>query len=338
MLLAQVKELLKQYTEEDLRLLICEMYKSIPKKIREDKEIDEMVTDIQAYKRIGKVNRDQNKKRDIIELKPQINQFIDFAYKQYYFAPNNYVHKKERPKWRFHVKAFIKDLESISIEGSEGREATNLLKRLYEMLSYGCAYYIFNTDNPFQSVGIEQTVLLDKVIRRLLGRGIDDECIKTTIELVINGYTARDTLSSSLVITFVNNLKTTDAKEMAIRQCALIKKELILTQENSSKKASSSENYWSTEKRNELTETVFRIYMSLCENEKAIKYFHDNHIERDKEISLYVLLHLLEDYECIDYWIKEYKMAQEKGIEPRAGLQREYNYILENKKFPDYWM
>jgi len=143
MLLAQVKELLKQYTEEDLRLLICEMYKSIPKKIREDKEVDKMVTDIHAYKRIGKVNRDQNKKRDIIELKPQINQFIDFAYKQYYFAPNNYVHKKERPKWRFHVKAFIKDLESISIEGSEGREATNLLKRLYEMLSYGCAYYIF---------------------------------------------------------------------------------------------------------------------------------------------------------------------------------------------------
>jgi len=338
MLLPQVKELLKQYTEEDLRLLISEMYKSIPKKMREDKDIDEMVTDIHAYKRIGKVNRDQNKKSDITELKPQIEQFIDFAYNQYYFAPNSFVHKKERPKWRFHVKNFIKELESIPPEGGKGKEATNLLKRLYEMLSYGCAYYIFNTDNPFRSVGIEQTALLDKVIVRLLGQGINDECIESAIKLVINGHVDRVTLPSDLIIVFINNLKTTDAKEMAIKQCKLIKKELIQTQENSRKKASSSEKYWNTEKRNNLTETIFRIHMSLCEHDEAIKYFHANYIECDNEISLYVLLHLLEDYECINYWVREYKTAQGKGIEPRAGLQKEYNYVMENEKFLDYWM
>lgn len=338
MLLQQVRELLNQYTEEDLRLLLCEIYKSIPKKIREEKDIDEMIADIHAYKRIGQINREQNKKIDITELKPKIEQFIDFAYKQYYYAPNSYVHKKERPKWRFHVKAFIKDLENIPNEELEGREATTLLKRIYGMLSYACAYYIFNTENPFRSVGIEQTVLLDKVIRRLLGQGIDSKCIKTAIELVINSYVDRDTLSSSLIIVFVNNLKTADAKEMAITQCGLVKNELTLTQGKSIKQASSSERYWRTEKINNLTETVFRIYMSLCEYEKAIKYYHANHLERDKEISLYILLRLLEDHECMDYWIKEYKLAKEKGIELRASLQREYDYILENKKFPDYWM
>ena len=211
---------------------------------------------------------------------------------------------------------------------------------MYELLRYGCAYYIFNTDNPFRSVGIEQTVLLDKVIQRMFGLGIDDKCVKSAIELVINGYVDRETLPSSLIMTFVNNLKTTDAKELAVGQCQIIKKELTLTQTSSSKKrkASSSEIYWVTEKRNNLTETVFRLYMSLCEYEEAIKYFHANYIEQDKEITLYVLLHLIEDYECINYWVREYKTAQGKGIEPRTGLQREYNYILENEKFPDYWM
>jgi len=101
MLLPQVKELLKQYTEQDLRLLISEMYKAVPKKIREDKDIDEMITDIHAYKSIGKINREQSVKRDITQLKPQIERFIDYAYKQYYFAPNKYIHKKERPNGDF---------------------------------------------------------------------------------------------------------------------------------------------------------------------------------------------------------------------------------------------
>lgn len=139
MLVSELRELLKKYTEEDLRLLVSEMYKSMPKKLREDKDIDELLKDVNAYVRIGKVEKTQDKQINIEKIKPQIELFIEYAYKQYYFAPNNNIHKKERPKWRFVVKAYIKDLQDVRVEGTEGETATVLLTKLYEMLSYACA-------------------------------------------------------------------------------------------------------------------------------------------------------------------------------------------------------
>ena len=87
-------------------------------------------------------------------------------------APNSFIHKKERLKWRFIVKDYIKDLQSISVDGKEGKDATDLLEKLYGMLCYACCYYIFNTDNPFRSIGIGQAVLLDLIITRKLGNGL----------------------------------------------------------------------------------------------------------------------------------------------------------------------
>lgn len=181
MLVSELRELLKNYKEEDLRLIISEMYKSMPKKLREDKDIDTMLKDVHTYMSIGKIERTRNRQVDVNDLKQEIEQFIDYAYKQYYFAPNSFVHKKERPKWRFKVKAFIKDLQGVPVEGEDGRTATDLLKKLYEMLSYVCDYYIFNTDNPFRSIGIEQIVLLDTVISRILEQGLNEENVKSVV-------------------------------------------------------------------------------------------------------------------------------------------------------------
>ena len=119
----------------------------------------EVITqDVRAYISIGKLDKTKDSKKNINELKQEIEIFIDYAYKQYYFAPNNFVHKKERPKWRFKVKAYIKELQEVSIHSAEGKIATTLLQNIYKMLSYACAYYIFNTDNPFRSVGIEHRI------------------------------------------------------------------------------------------------------------------------------------------------------------------------------------
>lgn len=46
MLVSELRKLLKKYKEEDLRLLIAEMYKSMPKKLREDKDIDALLQDV----------------------------------------------------------------------------------------------------------------------------------------------------------------------------------------------------------------------------------------------------------------------------------------------------
>ncbi len=339
MLVSEVRELLKRYKEEDLRLLISEIYKAIPKKLREDKDIDALLQDVHAYMRIGKVESRQDKQIFVNDLKQKIDLFIDHAYKQYYFAPNSFIHKKERPKWRFIVKAFIKDLQDISIVSAEGNIATDLLKKLYEMLSYACSYYIFNTENPFRSVGIEQTVLLDTVIMRKLGSGINNESVKSVIELVTNSELDRETIHSSLIQVLVMNLKSPDSKVIAIEQCKLLKKELQSKPTPAKKTWSSdSSDYKRVDKINNLVETVFRIYTELYEYDEGIKYFNGNNIERDAEVSLYVLLSLLLEYNLKELWLREYDEAQKKGVKPRESLRKTHKYILENDKLPEYFI
>ncbi|MDD4569648.1 MAG: hypothetical protein PHE70_05930 [Tepidanaerobacteraceae bacterium] len=338
MLVSELRELIKKYKEEDLRLLISEMYKAIPKKLREDKDIDALLQDVHAYLRTRKVKRKQDRQTDVKVLKPEIDLFIDYAYKQYYFAPNSFVHKKERPKWRFKVRTYIKSLQGVSIEGADGKTATDLLEKLYEMLCYACGYYIFSTDNPFRSVGIEQTELLDIVITRKLGIGISKESVKSVIALVINGRADRETLHSSLINVLIANLKTPDSKEIAIEQSMALKAELDKSKRNLSKKSwvSGSSDYEREEKINNLVEMVFKLNVALCEYEKAIKYYNGNNVEWDNEVSLYVLLNLLLEYELKEYWLREYDKAVKKGVKPREALQRTYKYIQKNDKLPEY--
>ena len=340
MLVSELRELLKKYNEEDLRLLISEMYKAMPKKLREDKDIDALLQDVHGYLRIRKVERKQDRQIDLNDLKPEIDQFIDYAYKQYYFAPNSFVHKKERPKWRFKAKDYIKSLQSVSVEGEEGRTATNLLEKLYEMLCYACGYYIFNTDNPFRSVGIEQTVLLDIILKRKLGSGISQESVKSAVVLVINSRVDSETLHSYLINVLVENLRSPDSKEIAVEQCMILKAELDGAKPNKSRKSWNSDfsDYERKEKINNLAETVFRLNIALCEFDEAIRYFKENNVERDSEVSLYVLLSLLLEYELKEYWLREYDKAVKRGIKPRKTLEKTYEYIRENDKLPDYFL
>lgn len=340
MLVSELKELVKKYDEKDLRILVSEMYKAMPKKLREAKNIDDLLQDVNAYMIIGKMKNSQGKQIDVNSIKPEIELFIDYAYKQYYFAPNSYIHKKERPKWRFKVKAYIKDLQSVSIDSAEGNTATDLLKKLYEMLCYGCCYYIFNTDNPFRSVGIEQTQLLGTIIARKLGNGINNESAKYVVKLVIDSEVDRETLHSFLIKELISNLKTPDSKGIVIEQCKLLKKEMQSSKPDMSKKSRTTNyyDYKRIDKINNLVETVFRIHAELYEYDEAVSYFNENNIERNAEISLYVLLKFLLEYKKKEYWISEYEKALKKGVEPRETLQKTYNYILDNDEMPKYFV
>lgn len=337
MLIAELRELVKNYKDEDLRLIISEMYKSMPKKLREEKDVDTLLQDLSAYMSIGKIEKVKNRQININAMQQEIDLFLDYAYKQYYFAPNNVVHKKERPKWRFKVKAYIRDLQEISVDSREGSIATELLLKLYEMLSYACAYYIFNTDNPFRSVGIEQTSLLETVIAIRLDCGINQDKIKSVINLVINNTADRETLHSSLICVLIMNLKSSDSKEMAVEQCKQLIKELQKSKQASSKKSwlLDSSDYQREEKINNLVEMVFRINIELCEFDEATRFFNKNYIERNAEITLYVLLKFLWEYELKELWIHEYENALKNGVKPREKLIKIYEYIQENNSLPE---
>ena len=92
------------------------------------------------------------------------------------------------------------------------------------------------------------------------------------------------------------------------------------------------------EKVENLVEIVVRLNIELEEYEEAIRYYQKNNQEKNSEVSLYVLLKLLLEYELKECWLSEYNKAVAKGIKPRDALEKTYQYILENETMPEYML
>ncbi|WP_100489128.1 hypothetical protein [Sporolactobacillus pectinivorans] len=167
-MVSELRQHLKKYSDDDLRLIIAEMYKSMPKGLREENGIDLLLQDPHSVSNAGRIRKNQEQKIGIVDLKNEIDQFVQNAYKSYYYAPNRSITKKERSG---------------------------------------------------------------------LDRGINQDSIKSAITLVINTQVDRETLPSFLIKILVKNLKSADAKEMAIEACEMLKAEIVEKKSAPSKKS-----------------------------------------------------------------------------------------------------
>ena len=120
----ELRTTLEKYDTATLKEIAVELYKMIPKSRKQDSVIDELLLDFTKEK-------DKPAKKDapvnFETLKAEIEQFLVYADMQYYLAPNQYVRKEQRSKWRFEVKRFIKEL--IKIGGENSEEAGSLLAK-----------------------------------------------------------------------------------------------------------------------------------------------------------------------------------------------------------------
>ncbi len=331
MLITELREIIKKYNEDELRYLISEIYKSIPKKLKDEKNLDYLISDLSSYKQNGAVKKEKNV--DFGQLKADIILFCTLAQNSLYFAPNRIVHKNERSKWRFKVKAFVKDLDTFKMTSPEGMEVAQLYEMLYKVLSKACGEYLFPSTDPFSAIGISQPDFLDRVFIRKYVDGFNEKNIKSGIELVINSVVDSETLPISLINVFLQYMKTNDARIIAIEQCKITIDEIKSLKSNDKKKKEL--DFYQIDKINNLVEIVFRLYAKLGEIEEAISFFKKNYIERDKEVLLYVLLELMYLYKLDNLWRREYELAVNKGIKPRKMLEKMYNYVLENGVLPE---
>jgi hypothetical protein len=85
MKVAELRALLEKYSDQQLRVIIAEMYKAIPKAVKEDKEIDSILTNPRDLLE----RKPRQKKKELLpgisELEDETTRFIEYAYKQYYF-------------------------------------------------------------------------------------------------------------------------------------------------------------------------------------------------------------------------------------------------------------
>lgn len=308
----ELREILKNYNETDKEKIIVELYKRIPKNIKEDYNIDEYI------KNINKKIDNKDNKVSIEYLEKEVKYFIECANDDLYVRPNRVIPKNERSKWRFKVKTFYKELNSFIPTTEEGRKATDLLGELFEILSFGTNYLTFSSWNTFGAIQVSQSDFLENIVKRKLANGMTRENIKYCVELLNAKYDPQE-YHRSILNSFESCFKTPDSRYLVID---LLKEQQTKWKEKYKK----DKNYYNTEYTNYFVECIVDIYFDLHEVKEGVSYFHKEYIESDKEIKEYILLRIMEELEMYKEWIVEYENNIGK-INYRDTLKQKYKEL-----------
>ena len=324
MKIQEFRDKLKQCKREDVEKIASELYKMLPKNKKEE-DADTMIADIIAGKTADK-KQTTNAIPDFDSLKKDINEFLNNADNDLYIKPNRVVPKNKRSKWRFEVKNFVKMLNMIPADGENGEDAAILLRELYKRLAQGCGYYVFPTEDPFQSIGIRQPDFYEMLVKRTFATGFTDEKIRNMLEDAALVFIDRNSLHSELETIYAASLTTSDLKYKAL---GVIKEyvEQYETEFAIENKSRSNKSYQIRCYIEELCETMLVISILLYEPGDAVEYYWQHDKESDKEITLYKILDTVREFGDEKLWMKVYEDGLNKNIKPRNSLQKLYQEL-----------
>lgn len=312
MLVNELRKEIEKYDKNELKNIIIELYKRLPKNKKEDYNIDEFIKDI-------KKNKKSTKKEISFEnLQKEIIYFLQLVDNDYYATPNKIISKKERSSWRFKVKRYYKELNNILPNSENGNSATILLIEIFKRLSIGSNRLLFINWETFRALGVSQSEYYDTILKRILYNGYTKDNLEKCIDLLDVLKDPYD-LSYGMFWIFISNLKTINNKEISLE---------LLTDKVSAMKVhlrgtkNSHEEYVITDNINNYVECILEIYLTMNEYECAIAYFHKNYIEDNKEVKEYILLEKLEELDLTKEWIKEYE--SNNNIKFRDSINEKY--------------
>lgn len=219
----ELRQLLSASDRENLEKALVETYKQLRKGQKE--EFDSLLTDILQGKTVEKKAVEEAVPFE--ELERQITEFLENAYAQNYFAPNRVIPKSQRPKWRFMVKNYIKELERVSSESDYYSRSVKLLTDLYKLICQACNYYLFSTDDPFRSIGWEQQDFFGLLVGKTFAAGYSQEDISSLLLLAATGGLSRESLHIQQELVLLGELKTSDVKCIALEEARKLVDERI---------------------------------------------------------------------------------------------------------------
>lgn len=321
MKIQELRTLLSASDRAHLEKAFAECYKQLRKAQKE--EIDSVLIGILEGKSMEKKKTGDS--IDFEELEQQITAFMKNAYDQNYFVPNRIIPKGQRPKWRFMVKNFIKELEKIPPENDNYQKAVKLLTDLYQLICEACNYYLFSTDDPFRSIGWEQPAFFELLVKKTFAAGYSRENISLLLLYATTGGLSREALHVYQEIILLNSLKTSDVSYMAMEEA----KKLIdeRTKKLSSLQKYDSQRYYLESEIDELCSMILLTAIKLAEPEQGIDYYFKHSTRTDKEITLYRALDLISRIDDNDLWMKVYEYGIQKKIKPRDDLIRTYEKL-----------
>ena len=320
---------MKECKKEGVEKIAAELYKMLSK-YQKEANADPMIEEIMSGGAASASGKKKETVMDFDTLKNQIETFLQYVDNGYYYEPNRVVSKAKRSKWRFEVKNYIKMINEIPVDGENGAESARLLRGIYKRLAYGCGYYIFSSEDPFQSVGIRQPDFYDMLVRRTFSTGFTDENLKNMLKDATTVFIDRNSLHIEMEAIYANALPATDLKYKAI---AFIKEyvESYEAEIKTDTKRSHDEYYLKTYIE-EMCETLLLISISLCEPEEAVAFYWQHVHDSRPELTLYKLLDTIGSYGDDKLWISVYEEGLQKGIQPRDTLEMRYRKLKKGNK------
>jgi len=326
MKVGELRDGLQKLEKDDLVRILVEVYKKIPKKVKEAQEIDEIIFNL-GHK-VEKIE---------IEIPPRpaavllsiSKLFYQNAMAQNYLAPNRIIPKERRKNWRFEVRELVIELQKVPMFGEENEEALKALTLIYIALAYGTGHYQFATTAVFRAIKIPQTSFFDHLCQRIFVDGVSETKFERAYEIILDNLTDESTGKMALVETL---LKYVTNNEKAL---ALLKKMFTKLKENPpSKKGydARSQKYRHDEKINLTVRAILECYIIVDNPSAGIKFFNTNYCKTDKEIVKYCLYHILDKNGLHNEMIADFEANVDK-IEFRESILDRYQELINAQAF-----
>ena len=316
----ELRQLLATSDRGHLEKAFVEMYKQFRKGQKE--ELDQMMVNILEGKAVeGKTGSNVS----FEELEKQIRVFLENAHLNNYIMPNRTIPKAQRPKWRFMVKNFIKELGEIPLESEDYAKAVKLLTDLYCLICKACNYYIFSTEDAFRSIGWEQPELFELVVTKTFAAGYSRENISQLLLYATTNGLSRESLPIQQEFVLLSGLKTSDVKNIAIEEA----KKLVEGRMGKLAELGKYDDrkYNIKDGVNELCTMILAISITLAEFEKGVEYYFKYSQNLNNEVTLYCALDLIELMGKDELWVRTYEYGVKKKIKPRESLVRKYEEL-----------
>ncbi len=327
---------LYQLKQDEVIRLAVEFYKLVPKAKKEEYNLDALVLAPE-----GKPTKPSaiDTLVSFESMAIEVHTFMEHAKNQYYVYPNKVIAKNERPNWRFKVKGWYKEVTNPKTQGFEMGKKAEICLNLYNLLCEACGSEYFSSDDPFNSVGVDQLVFFRSVLQLIDQTEDKISLVHRGLEMAIHNSSGPNTLTSSVMQEFVTFLG-----DESLTYEALEKVEKKIEGNKAPPPPHSKKPYYEdfsvTYRRetltNHLAEMGFRLYASLLEYEKAIAFYNQHAIQQDSEIKLYILIRLLFENRQKIHIQSVLEAAAATGMRLRPALTKLLATIQKKDELPPF--
>jgi len=315
----ELRNLISLADRELLEKVFVESYKQFSK-LQKD-EVDNLIYGILEGKNVKQKTRVKQKTSSFEELKQEIQEFLENAYAQNYFIPNRIIPKNQRSKWRFLVKGYLKELDKIVPDSTDYFEAVKLLTDLYQLICKACNIYLFSAEDPFRSIGWEQTDFFRLVTKKTLKLSDNRENVLKLFLMATSGGTSMEISYISLEKVLIEELKSDEGKRILLEEA---KKQIEQKNEKLQELTKYREQYEIEEEIKHLCDLLLMAAIALGEVKDWISYYFKYYRQPLKEITLFCALGLANSLQDDKAWLLIYEYGMKKKIKPRESVVAEY--------------